>query len=152
MKASRLLKEVLRAVLKRNLFSNYTYWGICANIREVVSSEALHDVLSEFKKFRKYAKDYAPDYYFKDFKKEPDWWWFHDVVNEDNNQDSFILSEKRRFIQDLIDDKFHKKPIKSKYQNLFNLLSNVNPKWVITQIKNHYIKWKDYISCNFNIN
>lgn len=27
-----------------------------------------------------------------------------------------------------------------------------DPKWVITQIKEHYMKWKDTLSCNFKIN
>ena len=26
-----------------------------------------------------------------------------------------------------------------------------DPKWVVGEIKNHYIKWKDYIKCTFKI-
>jgi hypothetical protein len=27
----------------------------------------------------------------------------------------------------------------------------VDPKWVAGEIKKHYLKWKDYITCTFNI-
>lgn len=36
-----------------------------------------------------------------------------------------------------------------------NLKSNkkiiVNPKWVVEEIKKHYLKWSDIIKCNFNV-
>lgn len=36
-----------------------------------------------------------------------------------------------------------------------NLKSNkkvvAEPKWVVGEIKKHYLKWKDYIKCNFKI-
>jgi len=25
------------------------------------------------------------------------------------------------------------------------------PKWVVGEIKKHYLKWKDYIKCTFNV-
>ena len=36
-----------------------------------------------------------------------------------------------------------------------NLKSNkkvvADPKWVVGEIKKHYLKWKDYIKCNFKV-
>ncbi len=37
-----------------------------------------------------------------------------------------------------------------------NLMTNkkvvAEPKWVAGEIKKHYLKWKDYIKCNFKVN
>jgi hypothetical protein len=80
------------------------------------------------------------------------------IIADDKNAIPYImeiLNHERTTTQELLLDSNHELSRALVVLNDENLKSNkkvvADPKWVVGEIKKHYLKWKDYIKCNFKI-
>ena len=66
-----------------------------------------------------------------------------------------ILDNERKQTKELLLDtnaELSRALIVLKDDNLrYNKKVVADPKWVVGEIKKHYLKWKDYIKCTFNV-
>ena len=66
-----------------------------------------------------------------------------------------ILENERKQSKELILDTNYELSRSLLVLNDENLKTNkkvvADPKWVVGEIKKHYLKWKDYIKCNFKV-
>lgn len=93
MKASEELKNELKEITFEKLLNKSNF--ICTHLRNSNEEE-----FQEFKNFKYYAKDYAPEYYSGHYS-----WWSTITAIQQNNLE-YLLKEKIRFINDILEDKF----------------------------------------------
>ena len=90
MKASNELKSELKEINLDKLLNKSNFICIYLNYANE----------EEFQKFKCFAKDYASKYYIGNYT-----WWDIDLSKKDNNF-KYLIDEKIRFINDILNDKF----------------------------------------------
>ena len=103
MKASNELKKYLKMVLERR-GSRLTWFYICTELLTALydnKEKQYKCIIKEFKQFFIYRKNYASNYSSRSNDNENPWWSYLDLQSE-----QFIINEKIRFINDILEDKF----------------------------------------------
>lgn len=103
MKASDELKKYLKVVLERRE-KRMKWFYICTELLTVLydnKEKQYKSIIREFKQFFIYRINYANKYSTKSCDNESPWWSYLDLKSE-----QFIIREKIRFINDILEDKF----------------------------------------------
>jgi hypothetical protein len=83
------LKQDLENIVKKKLLSKKSPF-ICSNLKPYNKDD--------FQKYREMSQNYASEYIMSGYS----WWRFHFINDDKDKKHKYVLKEKYRFINDLI--------------------------------------------------